>query len=163
MALTAGRWFTVYTLAETSGRVTTVKYEQSAPADDTAARASAAAMATDLGAVTNCTIKSYYTYQLFEEDAFALPASAEIENEALLQVTIEDEATKTGTLRIPSPVDGIFSGATGPSYDVVDTTDTDLIAFVANFITEDLFYVSDGEQAETLVGGHRRHRKSARS
>lgn len=163
MALTAGRWFSVFKLTETSGKSTMLRFEQSAPADDAAARASAAAMATDLAAVTNCNIESYYTYQEFLEDAFSLPASAELENEALLQLTIEDAPTKTATVRIPAPVDGIFTAATGPNYDVVDITDADLIAFAANFVTEDLFYVSDGEQAETLVGGHRRHKKSSRS
>lgn len=163
MALTAGRWFTVYVLAETSGKTTNLRYEQSAPADDAAARAAAVAMATDLAAVTNCVIKSYFTYQEFLEDDFDFPASAELENEALVQLTIEDKPTKSATVRIPSPVDGIFTSSTGPNFDVIDITDADLVAFIANFITEDLFYVSDGEQAETLVGGHRRHKKSTRS
>jgi len=163
MALTADRWFTVYKLTETSGRSTILRVEQSAPADDAAARVSAAALATDLAAVTNCKIASYFTYQEFVEDAFSLPAAAEIENEALLQLSIDSEPTKTATLRIPAPVDGIFAGATGPSYDVVDTTDVALAAFVANFTSEALFYVSDGEQADALIGGHRRHRKQARS
>jgi len=163
MALTADRWFTVFKLTETSGRSTILRVEQSAPADDAAARVSAAALATDLAAVTNCNIEAYYTYQEFVEDSFSLPSGAEIENEALLQLSIDGEPTKTATLRIPAPVDGIFAGATGPSYDVVDISDTDLLAFVANFTTEELFYVSDGEQADALIGGHRRHRKQARS
>lgn len=163
MALTAGRWFSVFKLTETSGRSTQVRIEQSAPADDAAARASGAAMATDLAAITNCAIESYFTYQEFVEDAFSLPAGAEIENQALLQLSIDGEPTKTATVRVPAPVDGIFAAASGPNFDVVDTTDADLTAFVANFTTEALFYVSDGEQADALLGGHRRHVKRARS
>ena len=156
MALTASRWFTVYELAETSGKVTRLRFEQSAPADDAAARASAAAMATDLAAVTNSTIKKYFTYQEFVEDAYSHPAGAENQNQAILILSIEDEPTKTARVRIPAAVDGVFAAASGENYDVIDVNDVDLLAFVANFTTEELFYVSDGEQADSLLKGHRR-------
>lgn len=163
MALTAGRWFTVFVLVETSGKTTQVRYEQSAPADDAAARASAAAMATDLAAITNCNIKSYHTYQEFVEDALALPAGAEKENKATLILSIDGEPTKNAKLVIPAPVDGIFVSASGSNYDVVDVADADLIAFIANFTTEALFYVSDGEQADALVSGGRSHSANSSS
>lgn len=160
MALTADRWFTVIKLVETSGKSTTMRVEQSAPIDDAAARAASLALVTDLAAVTNCAIAAYYTYQEFVEDAFSLPSGAEIQNQALLQFSIDDEPTKTGTVRIPAPVDGIFAAASGPNYDVVDITDTDLIAFAANWLLDDLYYLSDGETADALLGGHRRHMKA---
>lgn len=163
MALTAGRWFTVFELVETSGKRTRKRFEQSAPLDDTAARASAAAMATDLAAVTNAEIASYYTYQEFVEDALVLPTGAELQNQAILTCGIEDAPTKSGTIVIPAPVDGIFVDSSGAGYDVVDTTDADLLAFFANFDSEALFYVSDGEQADGLIGGRRRHVKSTSS
>lgn len=162
MALTAGRWWTVVELADTGGKVVRRRYEQSAPADDAAARVSALALVTDLAAVTDCTIKAYYTYQEFAEDAFALPASAECEMQALINVGIEGEPLKNATLTIPAPVDGIFVASTGSNYDVVDGTDADLAAFLANFDSESLFYVSDGEQMDGFKSGHRRHMKSVR-
>lgn len=162
MALTAGRWFTIVQLVDTGGKVTSRKYEQSAPADDAAARASSLAIVTDLAAVTDCEIKSYYTYQEFVEDALSLPASAELEMQAFINVGIDGEPLKSGSLTIPAPVDGIFEGATGPSYDIVDGDDVDLAAFLANFDSEELFYVSDGEQMDGFKSGHRRHVKSKR-
>ena len=162
MALTAGRWWTVVQLIDTGGKVVTRRYEQSAPADDAAARAASLALVTDLAAVTDCVIKAYSTHQEFVEDALSLPSGAEAEMQALINVGIEDEPLKNATLSIPAPVDGIFAGATGSNYDVVDGTDSDLIAFLANFDSEELFYVSDGEQMDGFKNGHRRHMKSTR-
>lgn len=163
MALTAGRWFTIVELTETSGKKTTMRFEQSAPADDTAARAASLALVTDLAAVTNSAISKYYTYQEFLEDAFTLPTGAENQNQALLVLRIQDAPTKSGKIRIPAAADGIFADDDGENYDIVDTADGDLNAFVANFTTEALFYVSDGEQAESLIKGHRRTLGSPRS
>jgi len=163
MALTADRWFTVVELVETSGKKTRKRFEQSAPADDTAARAAALALVTDLAAITDAVVASYHTYQEFVEDALSLPASAELQNQAVIQLSIDDEPTKSATVIVPAPKDAIFAGATGPNYDILDVADTDLIAFVANFTTEALYYVSDGEQAETLLGGKRRHVRASSS
>lgn len=163
MALTADRWFTVVELVETSGKKTTLRFEQSAPADDTAARASATALVTDLAAITNSVISRYYTYQEFTEDAFSLPSGAENQNQALLILGIDGAPTKSATLRVPAAVDGIFAASSGANYDVVDVNDTDLAAFVANFTTEALFYVSDGEQADDIQSGHRRTLGNPRS
>ena len=162
MALTAGRWFTVYQLTDTGGKTVSRRWEQSAPADDAAARASALALATDLAAVTDCVIKAYYTYQEFAEDAFALPASAECEMQAFINVGIDSEPLKNASITIPGPVDGIFVAGTGSNYDVVDGVDEDLAAFLANFDSEALFFVSDGEQMDGFKNGHRRHVKSTR-
>lgn len=162
MALTAGSWYTVFELVDTGGKVVTRRYEQSAPADDAAARASALAMATDLAAVTNAKIKSYHTYQVFEEDALTLPTAAEVEMQALITVGIDGKPLKSASITIPAPVDGIFVASSGSNYDVVDGTDTDLAAFLANFDSEALFYVSDGEQMDGFKKGVRRHVKSSR-
>ena len=162
MALTEAHWYTVYQLVDTGGKIVTRRWEQSAPADDAAARASALAMATDLAAITDCVIVAYYTYQVFEEDALSLPAAAEAEMQALINVSIDGEPLKNATITVPAPVDGIFSGATGANYDIVDGADEDLVAFLANFGSEALFYVSDGEQMDVFKNGHRRHMKSIR-
>lgn len=163
MALTAGRWWTVVELKETSGKSTTLRFEQSAPADDAAARASSLALVTDLAAITNSVVAKYYTYQEFLESALTLPASAENQNQAMLILSIDGAPTKVGKIRVPAAAAGIFAAETGSNYDVVDVTDADLIAFVANFTTEALFYVSDGEQADSLLEGHRRTLGNPRS
>jgi hypothetical protein len=163
MGLSADRWFTVVELVETSGKKTTLRFEQSAPVDDTAARASSAALVTDLAAITNSAISKYYTYQEFVEDSFSLPSGAENQNQALLVLSIDGAPTKSAKLRVPAAVDGIFAATEGENYDVVDVNDADLLAFIANFTTEALFYVSDGEQADSLLKGHRRTLGNPRS
>ena len=163
MSLTAGRWFTVITLVETSGKKTQKRFEQSAPADDAAARAAALALATDIAAVSDAVVSAYHCYQEFVEDALSLPSSAELQNQAVLVVGIEDEPTKSAQIVIPAPKDSIFVASTGSGYDILDTTDSDVIAFFANFDSEALYYVSDGEQADGLVGGRRRHSASSSS
>ncbi len=162
MTLDAGRWYTFFELVDTGGKKTTRRFEQSAPADDTAARAAALALATDLAAVTDCTISKYFSYQVFEETSFALPSGAELEMQAVVSMTIDSEPFKSGMVTIPAPKASIFVDTSGPNYDVVDTTDADLVAFMANWVTEDLYYVSDGEQADAVLGGFRRHTKSRR-
>src|SRR4030042_6275742 len=155
MALGAGRWFTCYELKETSGKSTVLRVEQSAPADDAAARASAAALATDLAAVTNSAIAKYWTYQEFTEGALTLAAAAENQNRAILLFSISGQPTKSGKVRIPAVKAECMAAATGINYDIVDVADAAIIAFRNNFKSEALFYVSDGEQADTLLGGHR--------
>lgn len=163
MALTADRWFTVVEFVETSGKKSQRRYEQSAPADDAAARASAAALVADLAAVTDAEISAYHTYQEFVEDALTLPSAAELQNQVVMNFSIDDAPTKSATVIVPAPKQSIFAGATGPNYDILDTTDSDVIALAANFTTEELFYVSDGEQADALLGGKRRHTRSPSS
>ena len=163
MTLTAARWFSTYVLKETSGKSTQRTYEQSTPADDAAARVSAAAMATDLQAVTDSVISAYWTYQMFEEDTLVLPAAAENQNQALLSCGVDNYPAKTAKLTIPAPKKAIMVAETGTGFDVVDTVDAEVVAFFANFDSEALFYVSDGEQADGLLGGKRRHVGSSNS
>jgi len=162
MALTASRWFSVFQLVDTGGKTVSRRWEQSAPADDAAARTSALALATDLAAVTNAKIKAYYTYQEFAEDALTLPAAAEVEMQAFINVGIEGEPLKNASITIPAPKDLCFAGQTGSNYDVVKGDVTEVAAFLANFDSEELFYVSDGEQMDGFKNGHRRHVKSNR-
>ena len=159
MALTAGRWFGVVIMVDTGNQRTTRRVELDSPLDDAAARAAMLAFVTDLAAVSDCVVASYHVYQEFIEDALTLPAAAQLENQALLTFSIVDEPTKAATFSIPAPKIGIFAGATGEQSNTVDAADTDLEALVANFTSEDLLLVSDGEQADALVRGRRRHVK----
>lgn len=168
MALTGGRWFVVYDLIESSGKNTVRRYELNAPADYAAAVAAEAAFRTDLLGVTDCAIRSYHVYQEFVEDALAYPSGVEKENEALLSFEITDNPAKTATLSIPGAKDTIFVAATGPNRDIIDTADAAVVAFVANFQPvavggTGLMLLSDGETADNLIGGKRRHVKRATS
>jgi len=163
MAFVAGRWFTVIKFMETSRKVTTRRYEQSAPADYAAAQTAALALVTDFAAVTDAEILSYHVYQENDEDTVVVPSAAEIQNEALLSFSIISSPNKFGTVAIPAAKASIFSGATGPQYDIVDIEDSNVAAFADNWLLDDLYWLSDGETADALEGGKRRHRKSASS
>lgn len=162
MALVGGRWFVVYDLVESSGKSCLKRFEINAPADYAAAVAAEAALRPDFAAVTGMAIRSMHLYQEYVEASLAYPSGVEKENEALLALEISGAPNKTATIAIPGALDTIFVAATGPNRDIVDTADAAVVAFVANF-TSGVFSVSDGEQAENLIGGVRRHLKNARS
>jgi len=162
MALVAGRWWVVYDLVESSGKNCTKRFEIGNPADYAAAVAAEAALRPDFVAVTDMAIRSMHLYEEYVEAALAYPASTEKENQALLSFEISGMPNKTATMAIPGAKADIFVAATGPNRDIIDTADAAVIAFVANF-TSGVFYVSDGEQAENLIGGVRRHVKNSGS
>jgi len=161
MALQAARWYTVFTLKDVGGNTFRRTYEQSAPADYAAALASQSALATDFAAISNCVIVKAATFQEYEEDTTFL-GTAEGENQALLTVGLEDKPLDSATINIPAPIDDIFVGTSGPNRNVVkDPGDsTELAAFLANFDSEALFFISDGEQMDGFKKGKRIHKKS---
>jgi hypothetical protein len=158
----------VYDLVESSGKNTVRRYQINAPADYDAAVAAEAAFRTDLLACTDLAIRSYHVYQEFSENALAYPSGVEKENEALLSLEITDNPAKTATLSIPGAKDAIFVATTGPNRDVVDTADSAVVALVANFQPvgvggTGLMLLSDGETADNLIGGKRRHIANTKS
>jgi len=161
MALQASRWYTVLTMKDQGGNTFRRTYEQSAPADYAAALASQTALATDLQAVSNCQIVKAVTFQEYEEDT-TFVGTAEGENQALITVGLANKPLDSATLNIPAPVDSIFVGTSGPNRNVVkEPADSAILAaFLANFDSEALFYVSDGEQMDGFKKGKRIHKKS---
>jgi hypothetical protein len=161
MALTGGRWWVEYELADQGGNVTRKRYELNSPADYDAAVVSEAAFRLDLIGVTDAVIKTYRVYREFYEAAFALPAAAQNENQALLVFQLYDNPLKTGVVAIPAAKEALFVGATGAANNILDVSDAAVVQFANNFLQSSvaLLLLSDGEQAATLVKGHRRHVK----
>jgi len=101
----------------------------------------------DVNAVTDATVVGYTVGQAFAEDAtFYGAAGSEVENNALIVAKV-DGATpgKTVSLRVPAPVAGIFLGTTGDDQRTVDTADTEIRNYLANFADTGHILVSDGE------------------
>jgi hypothetical protein len=122
---------------------------------------------TDLEAVTDAQVVAYNVGETYAEDTdFYGAANSEVENVALISARI-DGATpgKYASLRIPAPNIGIFQGTQGETKNLVDVTDADLRAYLANFEAAGHATVSDGENIldATVVGnfkGKRIHRGS---
>jgi hypothetical protein len=159
MALAQVSFRTQVSLMDGGGQITTRSYEMVAAlyAD---AITDAAALVAALDAITDATIVGYQIQTVFADDAISgFPAATvQNENQALLIFQLEGVPLHRASLSIPAPTIGIFAGATGPNSNIVDTTDADVLAFRALFLAaNDQFYLSDGEQALLLEGGHRRH------
>ena len=160
MALvTAGFELTV-NVTDTSGNVSTLKYNLTAGTYATAA-ADAVIVTDALAAVTNSTISSYRVVERFDENAFTLPANAENAIKAEISAFLEGTPNKRASFRIPAPVVGIFTDASGAGYNIVDTSDALVLAYAALF--EDgtgQATISDGETlvapvSNALDGGRR--------
>jgi len=157
--VSGGYWFEVE-LVDNGGDVTKKRYAMTATTDEGAATDAAAILAAIQG-VTDLATKAYHWFKLFVNDAFSFPASGvELQNQALLDMSIAGEPTKTATLTIPGPKATIFVGSAGPSAEVVDPADAAVIAFVALFQADNELTLSDGEVAGGLIKGRRIHRQS---
>jgi hypothetical protein len=94
----------------------------------------------------------------------ALFGAGEIENVALITVNLATQGKKA-VMSIPAPVDGIFVGASGPNYNIVDPTDAAVLAYLALFETGGDFTLSDGEQLDDTTPfnyGKRIHKASTK-
>lgn len=161
MALVGDRWFAVFNLID-NGRNQTSKRFELAVADAAAAATLVASLVTNLNAVTDAVIVSYFYYREFVEDSLSLPASGvQVEDVALWLFDIVDHPQKTATLAIPAPAPGIFQTTTGAGANIVDTNDAAVIALRDMYLDGDLL-ISDGEVAASLISGRRIHRASRR-
>ena len=162
MAIVSGGWKLSVTVVDNGGDVTTRSFDLTSPDAATAATDSATVLAAFL-ALTDAVQVSHHYYEVFVNDSLAFPASGiENQNQALLDFLITDDPTKHATLSIPAPKPGIFLSTSGPSAEIIDTGDAAVIAFAALFIPGGEATLSDGETADALVGGHRRHVRSRR-
>lgn len=153
---------------ETSGK--TVDRTYKAGSSITTYAELAAAWALALGKVVAVSDSVIYTYvykHIFVENALALPAAAENNNQALLSGKIIGSPRKSATVTIPAVKPGLMVSPTGKGYDVVDTSNAVVIAFVNMFdsaIADGDWVISDGESWDNAtVSGKRINSKSTNS
>jgi hypothetical protein len=119
--------------------------------------------------MSDSVLSSYAYKQVFVEDALVLPASAENNNQAILTGKITGDPLDSGTVTIPAIKASLMVSASGKGYDVVDTGDAVVNAFVELFDPNALptagpWTISDGETWVTAtVIGKRRNTKSTSS
>lgn len=158
MAITAsGRWYVTFDLMEASLKKTEKRYEVVA-ADYAAAVIAAADILAKLEAVTDMEVLGYHFYEVYEESTPVTPAAGtQKENQALLTFRDSSSPMRTFSHSIPAPKQGIFVSATGANSDTVDLADADVIAYAAMFAFGGVALLSDGETADQLEKGKRRH------
>lgn len=150
MALVSKGPFVRITLADAAGNKSNLNlsttYADLAALSTGVGSGDIATMLGELEAVTDARVVGYSLGESFAEDAnYYGAAGSQVENVALVTARIDGEPGKSATIKIPAPADGIFVGTLGPDANTVDTADSDLVAWLANFETGALFEVSDGE------------------
>lgn len=120
------------------------------------AHAALEAIVLELRDVTDANIHRYYVSVDGTGTVGGVPANADVFEEAVmsLDVAAPGEPTKLATRGIPAPSLAIFQSSTGPGRDVLDTSDADVVAYVAALQANVL--ISDGEEIASLVSGFRR-------
>lgn len=159
MAVVGGRWFYEIVVVDNGNQSTRRKYEINNPADYAAALAAGVALRTDFLALSDCVFKSDRVWQEYYEDALVLPGNAvQKENQACLVFQLPDPS-KTAKLYVPAPEAGAFAALSGLNSNIIDTNDANVIAFADNFLSggSNLFVISDGEEPDSLLRGHRIH------
>jgi hypothetical protein len=158
MAIVGGRWWAEYEFIDSGANVTRRRFEMNAPADYDAALVNELAVRTDIALLVDCVIKSVRVYQEYYENALVLPAAGvQMENQLLLTFQLPNPL-KTATISMPGPKAGAFVDTQGPNSNVAITTGI-VADFASNFLSggTNLLLLSDGEEAASLLSGHRRH------
>lgn len=114
-------------------------------ADETAALAAAAALATDLGNLSELDILAYNVSQRIVYTDTVVAGANKDEG---VTFTLRKEDNYNDDLKVPGPINSIFD-ANGNA----DLTDAAVAAFLANFLVGGDFTFSDGEQATVAVKG----------
>jgi len=162
VAIVSNGFFISITVVDNGGDITTRRWKMQAAVQEDA-ETDGPAIVTAFLALTDAVLVSRSFGEEFINDALAYPASGvENQNQALLDFLITDDPTKHATQSIPAPKPGIFAALTGPNAEVVDLADAAVIAWAAMFGPAGQLYLSDGETADSLVSGRRRHVASRR-
>jgi len=162
MSLTANGFTLSVELIDNGANVTQRSYKLTS-ADIDAALTDAGTIISALNAVTDAVVKGYHVASDFVEAALTLPGEGvQIENQALVDLSITGHPEKAATYTIPAPNIGIMVGSSGPDANVVDGADSALAAYTALFQADGQATISDGEVALSFLRGKRIHRKSSR-
>jgi|SRR5664279_475204 len=163
MALVGGGYFGVVELIDNGGNVTKRRFELTAATVTAANTDMSGTIVPALVAVTDAVVKGYVVEETMVEDSLTLPASGiEIENLALLDLSVVGHPEKTATLTIPAPKPAIFVATSGDGANIVNTSNAAVAAYAALFGASGKALISDGEVSGGLTSGKRIHRKSNR-
>lgn len=144
MALVSDGFELTVNLTDTSGSVSTLSYSLTA-GDYATALTDSAVILSALNDMTNATISGYRVVEKFVENAFTLPANAENAIKAEINAFVAGAGTKKATFRVPAPPVAIFVSGSGEGFNIVDTSNAEVLAYTALFVTGGEATISDGE------------------
>lgn len=149
-------WYLSVRLGASNDKTLTKRYNLQAT-DETEAAAAATGVMAALANVSAGVVVGYKIEHEYVNDAYVRPTSDDAEwgEEAVIGGKLLDRPLTSWSVKIPFPKIDIFIGTAGKNRDIVDITDTAVIAYSNLFHTGNEAYVSDGEFAETLEDGRR--------
>ncbi len=148
------------TLVDNGANVTTLQFALRS-ADATAAATDSSAVVLALEAISDSVISDYYIKHKYSETVLAYPAAGvENENKASITVLLAGAGNKKANIKVPAPVIGVFTAASGGGANVVDMSDVDLNTYIDLFKAGAECYISDGEDLVSGVSGKRISAKS---
>lgn len=151
---------------ETSGKVVTRTYVAGSEITTIGELEAAWALAyAKVQAMSDSVIGVYRVTQIFGDDALALPAAAENSNQAIMTGKLKGFPNKSGEVTIPAVKASLMVSPSGKGYDVLDTSDPVVDAFIKMFdsaIASGDWTISDGESwSYPTVSGKRRNVRSS--
>lgn len=160
MAVVSDGFFISITVMDNGGQETTRQYKLQGATQEDAETDAPLVLAAFL-ALTDAVLVRWHFFEDRINDALAYPASGvQNQDQALLDFIITDNPTKHATNSIPAAKPGIFVATTGPNADVVDLADAAVVTWAGYFAPASKLYISDGETADMLFKGKRRHVRS---
>lgn len=118
------------------------------------------ALVAALEAITDCVIQRVSINEVWKNDAFAYPSEVKVSDKLSATIELEGGIGKKANLKVPGPIDAMFGAEGTKGFNVLDTANAAFLTYVALFENGEEFYISDGEFAETLIGGKRISAKS---
>ena len=162
MALVSDGYELSISLLDTQGDTSTLRYRLRATTAADAAT-DAGTIITALSAITLSDVISYRLTEVFLEDNFTtFPVGADNDQRVALTVQLAGLGQKKASLEVPAPNPAIFVATSGPGANEADTTDVDLLAYIALFTATGEATISDGEDVLTLLSGKRTARRLRR-
>lgn len=146
------KWQISITFLDVGNDVSTKTYELEG-ADYDEASTNAIALVTAFQNVSGAAIIGYHVAGVFEEDTVVAPTGAGFmnSNQAIITGAIDAQPLKKATLVIPAPLDLVFTASTGEGRDIVNVTNSFVLALVAKFQAGTaIAKISDGEEFDPV-------------
>lgn len=160
MVLASQGWFLAITLVDNGANVSTLQFAMRS-ADATEAATDASVIVLALAAISGSVISDYYIKHKYSETVLVYPgAGVENEDKASITCLLAGAGNKKANLKVPAPVIGLFTAASGGGANVVDMSDVDLNTYLDLFKAGAECYISDGEDLVSGVSGKRISAKS---
>lgn len=117
------------------------------------------ALIAALDAVTDCVIQRVSINEVWQNDAFAYPSGVETANKLSITAELAGGIGKKANMKIPGPIDAMFGASGTAGFNTLNTANAAIITYTNLFKAAGDFYISDGEDFETLISGKRIHAK----